>query len=271
MITYYENRDLPFDCHPAENLTYLLHLHKQLELVYVLQGTIQVQVDDHSRIMQEQELAVIFPNSIHSYESIGESNVLLMIFDTDLVSDLADPLMKQLPQSPFLTQEQVHPDILYLLPYFLRYNQEPLGKKLLKGYLTVIVSRLLEQLSLIDSVPNRNTDLVHRTLYYLNQHFTEPLSLGQVARQLGFSKYYLSRCFSENTGCNFNQYINSLRIGYAKQLLETSSLSVTEIATTSGFESQCTFYRAFHEQIGLTPKQYRTRARKSEPLARDAD
>ena len=263
MITCYENRELPFDCHPAENLTFPLHLHKQLELVYVLKGAIRVQVDDRRRTMRERELAVIFPNCVHSYESAGDSRVLLMIFDAGLAGDFSDLLFQQLPQDPFLAPEQLHPDVLYLLSGFLRDGWQTPEKRLLKGYLAVMVGRLLERLPLRAPDAGRNTDLVHRALYDLSRHFTEPFSLDRIAGRLGFSKYYLSRCFSRYTGCSLNQYVNSLRIGYARQLLESSRLSMAEVAAASGFESPCTFYRLFRSRTGMTPGQYRAQMQKS--------
>ena len=262
MITYYENREIPFDSFLSNNLNFMFHLHKQLELVYVLDGVTTIQIDDHIKELSKGELAIIFPNSIHSYESLHDNQILLMILDSELVGDFSDSLNKKQALNPFLTKEEIHPDILYLLPYLMDYHNQSLNRKLLKGYLSVIVSRIFEKLELVDSPLKTDADLVHRALDYINKHFTEPLTLQIISSELGFSKFYLSRCFFEKTGCNFNQYLNSLRIDFAKRLLESSSLNVTQIAYESGFESQCTFYRAFRETSGLTPNQYRKQHQK---------
>lgn len=264
MITYYENREVPFDSYLTKDLTFMLHLHKQLELVYVTEGSVSLKVDEHNKTLSQGELAIIFPNSIHSYESGQPSELLLVILEPELVGDYAQILNKNQAVNPFLLKSQIHPDIIYLLPYLIRYRQQPISRKLLKGYLAILVGRVLEQVELISSSSKTDADLVHRALYYINRHFTEPLTLQSISSTLGFSKYYLSRCFCEKTGCNFNQYLNSLRIDYAKRLLESSNLSVTEIAYESGFESQCTFYRAFRETSGATPNQYRKQFQKQE-------
>ena len=261
MITYYESREIPFDSFLSDDLTFPLHLHKQMEIVLVTAGEVTLWIGSHQKHMSEGELALIFPNQVHSYVSEGHSQLLLIIFDPELAGDFTKLLIQKQPRDPFIRKEQIHQDIHFLLPYFKGYRSAPLYRRLLKGYLTVILSRILERTELVASSASPETDLLHHALCYMNLHFTEPLSLDSLSRELGVSKFHLSRCFSEKIGCNFTQYLNSVRINYAKQRLETSGISVSEVAAESGFESQCTFFRSFKLQTGLTPNQYRKNAK----------
>lgn len=89
---------------------------------------------------------------------------------------------------------------------------------------------------------------------YLNQHFTEELSLSQLACALGYSKYHISHIFRDKFGCSYNDYLKRLRAEYAMGLLTHSELSVTEVCFASGFSSLRSFYRAFHEIYGASPR-----------------
>ena len=78
-----------------------------------------------------------------------------------------------------------------------------------------------------------------------------------MARDLGVSKYVLSRVFSKTFHRNFNRYLNDARLGYAKQRLETTNDPITTIWLDSGFESQRTFNRVFKEKYKVSPSEYR--------------
>lgn len=78
-----------------------------------------------------------------------------------------------------------------------------------------------------------------------------------MAKDLGVSKYVLSRVFSKTFHRNFNQYLNDARLGYAKQRLENISDPITTICLNSGFDSQRTFNRVFKEKYRLSPSDYR--------------
>ena len=104
-------------------------------------------------------------------------------------------------------------------------------------------------------------DLIYETVSYVARNFREELSLEKMARELGVSKYVLSRVFSGTFHRNFNKYVNEQRLEYVISQLECSDRSITEICMDAGFESQRTFNRAFREKYKMTPRQYRKQCR----------
>jgi AraC-like DNA-binding protein len=85
------------------------------------------------------------------------------------------------------------------------------------------------------------------------------LSLAEVSRQLNTNPRVLSQVINEKTGTNFNDYVNSLRVEEAKQLLQGNDikkLTIDAIALKSGFNSKSPFYTAFKKHTGMTPKQF---------------
>ena len=88
----------------------------------------------------------------------------------------------------------------------------------------------------------------------------EPLTLGELARELGMNKYHLSHVFSEKMGQSFPSYLASIRLSCACSALAETDRSVTQIAEECGFESQRSFFRVFQQHMGTTPLQYRRNA-----------
>lgn len=92
-----------------------------------------------------------------------------------------------------------------------------------------------------------------------NQWFLEPgLSLQALSRRYGMNHAYLSRAINEGLGCNFNSFVNTLRVDHAKRLIgEEPQSSLTQIALASGFGSKASFNRAFKQYAGVSPSQFR--------------
>ena len=92
---------------------------------------------------------------------------------------------------------------------------------------------------------------------YVSGNFKHSITLESMARDLGVSKYVLSRIFSKTFHKNFNQYLNDARLGYACQRLENTNDTITELCLDSGFKSLRTFNRAFKEKFKTSPSEYR--------------
>jgi YesN/AraC family two-component response regulator len=93
---------------------------------------------------------------------------------------------------------------------------------------------------------------------YIQEHYSRPdLSLEMAARDLGYSRTYLSRTFSRQMRSSFNEYLNRLRIDIACLMLANRELSVTQVAEHAGYWDLHTFLRNFKKVIGMTPTHYR--------------
>ena len=92
---------------------------------------------------------------------------------------------------------------------------------------------------------------------YISEHFTEEISLEDIASFAGYSKYHFARIFNEYTGESFYQYLQQKRINFAQTLLSNPTLSMIDIAYQAGFASSTAFTRAFRKSTGYTPSQFR--------------
>ena len=103
------------------------------------------------------------------------------------------------------------------------------------------------------------TAKVQDSMRYLFRHFREDISLAQIAEKSGYTPNYFSHLFHDSCGIRFVDFLTRLRLNYARTMLLTSSLSVSQIAQVSGFSSQSNFFRTFRKETGLSPLEYRTR------------
>lgn len=90
---------------------------------------------------------------------------------------------------------------------------------------------------------------------YIEDHYTDNITLQQLAELTGLSKYHLLRLFTKQTGISPYRYLETIRINQAKRLLE-QGVSPLEAALQTGFSDQSHFSNFFKKLIGLTPRQY---------------
>ncbi|HEX2950296.1 MAG TPA: PocR ligand-binding domain-containing protein [Armatimonadota bacterium] len=92
---------------------------------------------------------------------------------------------------------------------------------------------------------------------YLHDHYAEEITLGMVARHVGWSPAYFSARFRAVTGSSFVDYLHQLRVRHAQTLLRETEQTVTYIALACGFNSQSQFHRVFRRLTGMSPGAYR--------------
>lgn len=89
----------------------------------------------------------------------------------------------------------------------------------------------------------------------------ETLTLGDLARCLGYSEFYTTRKFKEISGMQFRDYLRHRKLAFALKEVRDSKKSILEIAVAYGFSSHEAFTRAFKGMYGVTPSEYRKQPR----------
>ncbi len=105
--------------------------------------------------------------------------------------------------------------------------------------------------------PGQKGDAITRAKQYLKNHFSENLTLADVASHVSLSPVYFSRLFKESTGMTFNSYLNQLRVRSSAYLLLNSQASILDISSQSGFEDQSYFTKVFKKFTGVSPNAFR--------------
>lgn len=102
-------------------------------------------------------------------------------------------------------------------------------------------------------------DALDQVKKYIEAHFTEDLSLEQLAQFVNLSPFYLSKCFKEEFGISYVDHMTQCRIDRAKEYIRQGGLSFKEIAYAVGYHDPNYFSRVFKKVCGLSPSQYRDR------------
>lgn len=98
-------------------------------------------------------------------------------------------------------------------------------------------------------------DTLREIISWTEEHFTEKISLEEVAEKVGYNKHYFCNKFKAATGETYLQYLNNLRIFHACKLLKRG-YSLNDICDKCGFENMSYFIQLFKKIVGTTPKQY---------------
>ncbi|MGO4936182.1 response regulator transcription factor [Fundicoccus sp. Sow4_H7] len=102
-----------------------------------------------------------------------------------------------------------------------------------------------------------NNRYVNYAIQYVQEHYTENITLKDIADKLFIHEAYFSKLFNEETEVGFNAYVNFIRIENAKRLIIYSDQQLKEISTTVGFSSHSYFNRVFKQIVGDSPLSYR--------------
>lgn len=105
-----------------------------------------------------------------------------------------------------------------------------------------------------------NNTVVEKIVAYIEEHLNEDLSLDSIAKDLNYSKFYISRVFAKETNCTIYKYIQGRRLTLAAQKLVETKKPIVEIAYEAHYNSQQAFTLAFHQVYLCPPQTYRKNA-----------
>ena len=236
----------------TDNLDYQLHLQNSLELVFLRKGTCHIRCGSLDAWLQPGQLLAVFPNQIHSYDSSRDVDAVLLIVPIQpYLAAYTSQLFRQEPEEPCMEASFLMPLVEWMIA-----DAEMMTETVMQGYLQVLVGKLLQNLKL-RPVQMGQGEALHRMLTYLEEHYRESLHRKTVARALGYSESYLSHIFSAAMGITMPEYVNTLRVREAMNLLHRTDTTVTDLAAMLGFGSIRNFNRAFKKETGMTPACWR--------------
>lgn len=129
------------------------------------------------------------------------------------------------------------------------------------------LSKLIQLLSLLDGLSGTveiqsppKEHLLHQVLQYLNEHFTEDISVAQVAAQFHITASYLAHWFKKHTGLSPWNYVILRRLQQANTLM-TQGYSAEETCYRVGFDNYANFFRLYKKHTGISPSQFKKQLR----------
>ena len=208
--------------------------------------------------MEKGDIGFVFPDVIHHYQVLtsGVNKATYLIASPFTIAKFVDIMQSMAPEYPIIKAEKVEPEVYRVINAILETEQSDIT--VAQAYLQIVLARCIGKLNLVEKSNVGSNDLIYQTVSYISANFKKKFSLEEMAKDLGVSKYVLSRLFSKTFHRNFNQYLNDARLNYACHRLENTSDSITNICLDSGFESQRTFNRVFKERYKISLSDYRS-------------
>lgn len=257
------------------------HYHPFAELTFVRSGGGYKTVNGRTHRMKPGTVCLYLPNHVHGsvHDVERPPEVYCCMFDFGLVAgtsldsaciDLLHRIGSTLPSHIHLEGEAYDRMESVLDQLHDEYHKpaHTLGRNgLLRGKLTEALLLFLREAASghhstdrVDTL-NKTASVLWPALEYVHVHYTEPLTLQNVASALHVSAPVVSRTFREHTGLSFLQYLHRLRVESAAHMLVASELPVADITFAVGFESFRTFARVFRALKGAPPSAYRSAGR----------
>ncbi len=241
---------------------YPSHFHKKIEITYVKTGH-SLSVINSQKITAEKDDLIFVPEYYpHSYATSDDTERYVLLpteeYERDLHVLLHGKTFPYLLSDKEFNRREIYPILQQM--YAVRKNASLSTETrtlLHKGYALTFYGKLYERYG-SELVP-RAEKINHLTslLLYLDEHFTENITLDSLAQVFNYNKFYLSKLFNSCVNDNLKNYVNSLRVKKFIQLyMANPSANITETALSLGFESTPTFYRAFKRIYGSSPKEY---------------
>lgn len=158
-------------------------------------------------------------------------------------------------------EKEKHRELLELIQKYENIADDSYGNDVRRRLCYIEMLTLIAEAYLSPVRPGTNAsckdsmNLIADTLAYISANLTEELSLDNISKHIGLSKYHLCKLFKANTGTTINSYIVTRRIAEAKYLLAAGE-SVTSACHGSGFNDISHFTRTFHRLVGISPGKF---------------
>lgn len=256
---------------------YPAHIHQYAEIGYVVSGSLDVIVNGSRETAKEGDFILIFPMQVHEYSTPEHCDALICAFGNSLTPEFLygtdgmvgetavfrcgasveryfrsvfidgelDGVPMEKPSDPDKSDTVSHYVDLY--PPESLFRVKSVLYALLDEYLGVV------KLTRRDGA----NEPLAKVLLYLNEHYTEDITLAEVASALGYSANYLSHRIKKASGMSFNVLLGNLRVEHAVRVMTgDGEKRMIDIALESGFSNERSFHRTFKSVTGFTPGEY---------------
>lgn len=283
-ITEHGNSLFPFAVHFTnhnEQRKFMIHTHwhRELEIIYISKGQMEVIIEGQHFIAKEGDLLFIPPNLLHGAINHQKNPCAFyaIVFDYFFIGSHFSDLIQQSYFDPIIkypTQHIVHvtkdiPNIEKLRNYTIEVIETFAAKKTyfeltVKANIFLFFKELYEQRDLLfhlESEHRLKNEIISykckKVLLYIEENYKKNITLDDISKHIGFSREHFCRFFKKNFRMTFFTYLNEMRIKKAEYLLLNTPLKIIDIALESGFEDSNYFTTVFKKETGLTPSSYR--------------
>lgn len=258
-----------------------MHTQTFWEMAYPFDGSGNAFLNDTELNIQQKDFILISPGYRHDFASKPkEEGAPLWICSCIFTEKYFDSIIEEYKQTPDIQDYALYKKITGTKPFGLHipddkagnvhnllwlvaheYNHFTVGseKNMRNGIISLLIyiTRLHEyQINSTLSIDTQHSDL-NELIRYISSNYGSKLSLDLLAANMHLSREYLCRYFKKHTGKTIFDFILETRINQAKQMLRTTSHTVTDIGIYCGYPSVSCFQKAFKKVVGMSPNEFR--------------
>jgi len=270
---------LPVDAFVSTVENIPLHIHRGTwEFVMVLEGAIELREAYQTLILNDGDIHIFNPPDLHSLTGLSRTNFVLTLYiDFDYLTKFYPGINRMSFLCDCANQRGSSVDLLrhILADIYFHFSRGAYGNTdRLDHDLSGLVTLLLDSFKLFRWLPDGSdryfygcppefrvnevhAERIHSVQDYIYNHFTENITLSDLAKHEFLSTYYLSRYIKQATGLSFQQWLSSVRSEYAEKLLVSTDKTISQIALEAGFASTKYLISNFKKWYGCTPSKYR--------------
>ena len=259
------------DVQAPSNENFFLHAHDNYEILMFIKGDVRFIVEENMYNLDPYDVIVVKKHQLHrAYHNscthyyrivLNISPSFFIENDCEVYENLFTVITQDSGNK--IKADAVKKSGLYNVLMRIRdysNNYQDIYTPIVRAGIIEVLF-LLNKIKLQAEAPTRNIRF-KEIIAYLNNHFTEDLSLDSLAKKFYISKYHLCHSFHHETGLTVYQYLTQKRLLLAKELLTTGK-TISEVAELAGFSSYSSFYRAYTNEFGISPKY----ALRSKPMS----
>lgn len=232
------------------------HFHDYYTIGYIEQGERNVSCNNKEYFIKAGDVTLFNPGDYHSCSQMNGNFVYCaMNISVDVMVDLAE-IVTGKREKPWFSKNVIYKkDIACRFCCLLEMIMNGSEQFAKEESLILLISLLIYECGQVVETPLTETG-VNMLCDFMEQHFNEHITLNQLCSYVNVSKSTLLRAFTKEIGMTPYSYLESIRIGKAKKLLEQGT-SPIDVAMLTGFADQSHFTHDFTKYFGMSPSAYR--------------
>lgn len=232
------------------------HFHSQIEMVYLLDGELDLILDGGEHVtMTPHDIAFFSDYSTHGYACRKNSYAYYVQFNVKNFKSLS-PVFKTKTFDILLTDKKYNRNLLkYWEDLIIARNHDQYV--LFPALTELITIKLLMHYPLSARESNRSKDMFVEILRYIDEHYKEKITVDSLAETFNYNRFYFSKLFNGTLSQSFPSYLSKIRISKViEDYRRNPNSNISTLAIEHGFNSLSAFYRSFVEICGMPPKDY---------------
>lgn len=235
-----------------------IHIHSYAEIYGVTKGSATLTVSGDSRLLTEGQMAIVNKYENHSVAIEGESQLLILPVESSvLITFSCLYANKRLPR--WLMDVTFNQELFLSIEKIERYAAGPKTEQLqmrITGMVYELLADVIEHYNLenTNQAAAHDMELVARVSQYIDEHYSEKITLETLANEFYISPTVLSKKLRKYLGSDLRVFVNDLRVQKVIEILndpEQKNRSVFDVAMSCGFKSMSTFYRCYKRNFSL--------------------